>query len=459
MQQSLSKLRIVSVRIRTEVFNFLRLFCPSSEPLLLALSGGADSLCLFYCLLSYREETGLPFHVAHVDHGWRKESHTEAQILRELTSSHEVPFHLKVLDPSLLKGNLEAACRDERYAFFSALRHVYGFQAVLTGHHQDDQAETVFKRIAEGSHWSHWIGLQPENRIYGIRVLRPLLKVSKQEIQEMLSQRQLSPFDDASNRDLRFLRARCREAIFPWLNQIFGKQVQRNLIKISDEMGELTDYFGQRLHSLISTVQRGPWGCYWDLQPFSTLHIVEIKYFLRLIVREGGVVIPRPMMNQMAQALQLNRANQLFEVGGYAIWIDRQRIFILQRSVFPKDLSPIEITEGHHVWGGWNIRVVDDLFRLSERATSWKEGWLGSLRVYLPMGAYQLGVKPKIDSSTIKSLKKRWNQAKVPAFLYHFFPLIWQQSEIKHEFLTGSRSVPLKDGEVCWRLDLSHHQC
>ena len=134
-----------------QIENFLQVYCHSSSPLLLALSGGPDSLCLFYALLKYRNESNTPFHVAHVNHNWREKSVLEAQTLEQLASKHQVPFHLKILDPSLLRGNLEAACREERYQFFASLCQFNQFQGVLTGHHQGDQAETIFKRILEGA--------------------------------------------------------------------------------------------------------------------------------------------------------------------------------------------------------------------------------------------------------------------------------------------------------------------
>ena len=87
----------------------------------MALSGGPDSLCLFYCLLEYRKRYGTPIHIAHVDHGWREESRQEVEILQRLAGNNQISFHLKTLNPTLMKGNLEAICREERYAFFAEL--------------------------------------------------------------------------------------------------------------------------------------------------------------------------------------------------------------------------------------------------------------------------------------------------------------------------------------------------
>src|SRR5262249_16837223 len=142
----------------------------------------------------------------------------------------------------------------------------FHFQAVITGHHQDDQAETICKRIFEGAHWSHWNGLKPESWKRGARILRPLLGVTKGEISLFLSKRNIEAFIDPSNRHLRFLRARFRETIFPWLNDQFGKSVQQGLINAGKDAEEVSDYFEEKLGPLLLQLKEGPWGFYLDLQ-------------------------------------------------------------------------------------------------------------------------------------------------------------------------------------------------
>lgn len=431
------------------VASFLQQFCPSSQPLLLALSGGADSLCLFYCLLAYREQTGRLFHVAHVDHGWREESKREAQTLQELAFHHHVPFHLKTLDPSFLKGNLEAVCREERYAFFASLQPLHSFQGVLTGHHQNDQAETVFKRLAEGAHWSSWTGLRLESWIDTLRVLRPLLGISKKEIYSFMSQQKALFFEDRSNCDLRFLRARMRETIFPWLNEHFGKQIEGNFAKIGEEAQELADYFDQRLKKISEDFIEGDLGSYWDLQTSLPSYLLEIKYLLRLINKQRGILFSRSVIEQAAQALSLGRANQWFKGGSSWLYIDRKRLFLFSRLPAIQKQQPLKIDQGCFKWGEWEIYIEKGCYSLSV-PTSWKEGWKGKMNVCLPLEEYSLAFKE--TGISLKNIKKKWNQAKVPAFFYDYFPLIWSEGRTVHEFLTGKSLFSLKEGERCWKL-------
>lgn len=315
-----------------QVEKFLLKYCSSRQPLLLALSGGADSLFLFYSLLFFREKYDHPFHIAHVDHRWREESQAEAEILRELALQHQVPFHLKVLDPSQMTKNLEAACRKERYAFFYELIQTFSLQGVLTGHHLDDQAETVFKRLFEGSHWSCWKGLKDETWIGGVRVLRPLLKMKKKDIQAFLFKKNMTPFEDPSNQEVKYLRARMRKTLFPSINREFGKDVQKNLVLISEEMGEIADYFDQRLRPLLKTIVRSSSDLCLDLKSQMPESLIEVKYLLRLFCREEGIFLSREIIENGAIALQKGKPNQLFIMGNHQIKIDRQRIFVQKLS-------------------------------------------------------------------------------------------------------------------------------
>ncbi len=116
-----------------------------SQSLLLALSGGVDSMVLFDLLKKAR----IPFSVAHVDHGWRESSHLEAISLKKMCEREGIPFYLLQLKEKWT-FNLEEQARAARYAFFKSLCDEHLFSGVLVAHQADDRAETVLKRVLEG---------------------------------------------------------------------------------------------------------------------------------------------------------------------------------------------------------------------------------------------------------------------------------------------------------------------
>lgn len=400
---------------------FLLQYHLHQQSLLLALSGGPDSLCLFHCLLICQKKFSFSFHVAHVDHGWRAESAMEAAALQQLAQNYGIPFHTKKLDPHQLKGNLENACRQERQLFFAEICQKYHLQGVLLGHHRDDQAETVLKRLLEGSHWTNLIGLRPDILINKIRFFRPFLPLSKQDIREWLKQYGYQAFEDPTNEDVRFLRGRMRQRIIPALNHEFGKDVCSALNSISREAQELRDYFTKRITPILAKQVKGPLGIYLDLQEY-VLEPIEIKYIIRQFCEEVGCSLSKAQIELAKQGLLKGVADCLIEADTLQIWIDRRKIFIF---------------DGHKKLGTWKAdwkvtnKFVED--------TNWQQGWNQGFRTILPLGEYQLA--PAVACAPYRhvssSIGKWWSTHKIPAFLRRFVPVLWQGTLIYHEFLTG----------------------
>lgn len=430
---------------------FLKKYCPIGQPLLLALSGGPDSLCLFHALLACKKKGLADFHAAHVNHRWRESSDKEAEALGQIVRSHGIPYYETSLDPSVLKGNLEAACREARHAFFQKLYFIHGFQGVLLGHHQNDQVETVLKRILEGSYWTHFEGLKAEKYLNGARFLRPLLNVSKKKIYDFLKESGLNAFEDPTNQDEKFLRARFRQTVLPWLNERFGKNIESALVALSDEMGEMNGYFLQKNSSLISSARRGRWGNYWDLQQGPDSRI-EMKHLIRAIFEREGASFSRSQIERAADGLIKKEANLAFESMGKKISIDRGRLFFL--NALQRWEGCFLLEEGVNETGNnWKIMVKKRRYSSFQPVSSWEEAWCGESKVWLPVKKYQL-VPPK-TAGCQSSLQKMWSNHKVPAFLRDLFPVLLSEEGRVHEFLTGKQAVLLAEGDECLEFELS----
>lgn len=445
-----------------KVFLFLNKHCVSKNPLLLALSGGPDSLCLFYALLNYREITGQPFHVAHVDHGWRENSSKEATELHLLMKNHEVPFHLKVLNPNGMKGNLEAECRRERYQFFEVLNQQFKFEGILTGHHQDDQVETVFKRILEGAHWSRWDSLKATSLMNGMRLLRPLLSFTKKEIQDTVNEHSFTGFQDPTNLDSRYLRARLRQEIFPWLNQQFGKHVQPSILAIKNDIDELNDYFEEKINDCLKQQIFGPFGVCLDLQTNRPIRLLEIKYLLRSFCKMHQVFLSRTILEQVAEALLKGKADCIFSVDKKDFYVDRYCFFLIKQKALLNHSQVIAVQEGEFALGDWYVSIVQSKGQPKNKKslyqTQWKNAWGGELKVYLPFEKFTIEMIEKNDGKkgNYNKIKKRWSQNKIPAFLYNYFPLICKNGWIHHEFLTSKNFSSIEEGEHCWEVNLQY---
>jgi tRNA(Ile)-lysidine synthase len=175
-----------------------------------AISGGADSTALLLALAELRER-GFEIEAAHVNHHLRaEESDADEAFVRDLCRELSITLHVEdaTLDPDRIRERgIEAAARDIRYARLSEIRTRTAARFVATAHQKNDQAETVLMRLVTGSGIAGLRGIHP---VRDDGVVRPLLDVTRDEIDAFLRERGITPRHDRSNDDPRFLRNRIR---------------------------------------------------------------------------------------------------------------------------------------------------------------------------------------------------------------------------------------------------------
>ena len=200
-----------------------RLF-PESGTIIVAVSGGADSLCLLHVLnrlCGSRPEARYPavlLHVAHLNHKLRGEaSYQDAAFIAQLADSWGLPVTIGEIDvPALARQegrSLEDAARTARYRF---LREVAQGRLIAVAHHADDQVETLLLHWLRGEGLAGMVGMLPRQQ----DIIRPLLGVTHAETVAYCSQHALLPLEDTSNRDPRFLRNRVRHELLPLLESM-----------------------------------------------------------------------------------------------------------------------------------------------------------------------------------------------------------------------------------------------
>lgn len=278
---------------------------------LLAFSGGPDSQALLHTLLKSSLEIG----IAHVDHGWREESCEEAEQLRSQIEALSLPFYLKRLQCPK-QGNLENISREERYQFFKEICSKHGYQAVFLAHTQDDQAETVLKRVLEGASLAALGGMQKSSDFSGLLILRPFLDIPKKKLLDLLQKENIPFIQDPTNRDTRFLRAKMRETILPDLNHQFGKSVQGPLVHLAKECRELEHFLQKRFSNLIN--QEG----LIDLSAIETPF--EVRWILSRWLKKQNIFASRQALDQMTEAVFAKKRSKSFLE---RVTIDQGRVY------------------------------------------------------------------------------------------------------------------------------------
>jgi len=198
----------------------------SKKPLLVAVSGGPDSVCLLGTLNALKKDFGFKLHVVHLDHQLRsKASVADAQYVLDLCHELRIPVTIEQRNVRVYqkehKLSLEEAAREVRYSFFMEAAESIGADCVAVGHTLDDHVETVLLNILRGTGTRGLSGLQPLRRWQSsgkrLSIIRPLLEVSRIETAEYCRRHHLEPRTDETNRSLKLTRNRIRLELLPLL--------------------------------------------------------------------------------------------------------------------------------------------------------------------------------------------------------------------------------------------------
>lgn len=194
---------------------------PRGCTLLCALSGGADSMALLTGLLAVAEDRDLTILAAHYDHGLRgEESRRDAQFVAQQCARLGVPLTVGSGDVATVAAEtgrgIEETARDMRYAFLEETAESLGAHAIATAHNADDNAETVLLHLLRGTGLDGLTGIPPRRG----KIVRPLLSVTRQEIEEFLTARDIPWVTDSTNDDPAYSRNRIRRDVMPVLRAL-----------------------------------------------------------------------------------------------------------------------------------------------------------------------------------------------------------------------------------------------
>lgn len=213
-------------------------------------------MALLYLLLEHQKKLDLTIHLAHLDHGWRAESAEEATWLQEMAAKLPVTFHSHRLT-EVPSGDWENFARNKRYEFFTTLSQKLGAQSVILAHHADDRAEVVLKRIFEGAHLFHLEGMKEISQNGSLMLWRPLMQFHKAQIKSYLETKNLPWIEDKTNHEGPFLRTKMRKVILPFLEQTFGKDPTKSLLRLSEQACLVEEHFQHELDWIIQEASRG----------------------------------------------------------------------------------------------------------------------------------------------------------------------------------------------------------
>ncbi|MEM6598414.1 MAG: tRNA lysidine(34) synthetase TilS [Cyanobacteria bacterium P01_C01_bin.69] len=253
---------------------------PKNSRILMAVSGGQDSLCLARLLIDLQPKWQWSLGLVHCDHCWREDSDANAEHVLSLAKGWNIPAWQRVADISLTS---EAAAREWRYEQFGQVARAEEYLYIVTGHTTSDRAETVLYNLLRGTGTDglgtlNWVRsltthdqFSPELKSQRpIQLVRPLLEFTRQDTADFCEQAQLPIWEDSSNQDLNFRRNRIRQELMPYLRSHFNPQVEKALAQMAEITAADTAYLATQTEALyreiVSPIGAAIDGEGWEVQ-------------------------------------------------------------------------------------------------------------------------------------------------------------------------------------------------
>ncbi|MFR2208111.1 MAG: tRNA lysidine(34) synthetase TilS [Streptococcus salivarius] len=280
------------------------------KKILVAVSGGADSMSLLHFLYNHQKDLDIQLGIAHVNHKQRQESEHEEAYLRHWAEEHKVPFHY-----SAFSGKFsENAARTFRYEFFKQVMKDYDYSALVTAHHADDQAETIFMRLLRGSRLRHLTGISAIRPFGTGQIIRPFLHLTKAQLPVTFH------FEDRSNTSLAYLRNRIRLSYLPTLSQENPK-IKEHLCLLAEEIGLMEQALGELTKDISIT----------DLSVFQQQSdAVQLFLLQNYLDSFPDLQLSKGQFNQLISYLRKNASGKMPLKNGYEL-VKTQTYFLIRK--------------------------------------------------------------------------------------------------------------------------------
>ena len=345
----------------------------AGTPMLLALSGGADSRLLLHALAAEATQTNAKLYAAHVHHGIRgKEADRDEQFCRTLCEQYGIPLLVCHVDaPQAAKQSgesLEQAARRLRYTCLANIMRQRAIPILVTAHHADDNLETVLLRLCRGTGLRGLGGIAPVRpfaeaacaaQLHPPVVVRPLLAYTKQDVLDTCHALGLDYVTDSTNADLACDRNRLRAEVTPILRAM-SDHPERRLLHSCESLREDEDYLGEVAEALLTAAKQGK---FLARDTIASAHPAIAKRALRLWLEEQTDMVPTHChLQAMLSLCRKGGTSHALDIGrGLCVSADRTHLFVHPKTD-EKAATPyvFSLTEGVHELAeqAFSVRLV-----------------------------------------------------------------------------------------------------
>ncbi len=232
---------------------YLNKLLKNKDIIVVAISGGPDSMCLLELLGNIKKKLDIKIIVAHVNHKLRKESEEEKDFVEAYAKEKSLIYeYMEIKEYN--HDNLENEARSKRYEFFKSLVEKYHANYLFTAHHGDDLIETIMMRLVRGSSIKGYAGFKQVVDMGSYKLVRPLITVTKDDILKFLDSKNLKYYIDKSNYSMAYTRNRYRKHVLPFLKKENPK-VHLKFLKFSEELEQVNNFIDKYIKDILKDIK------------------------------------------------------------------------------------------------------------------------------------------------------------------------------------------------------------
>lgn len=361
-----------------EVYNFLstEISLKTNDVVVIGVSGGPDSMALLYILNEFKKKIGFKIVCAHVNHNKRKESEQEKIDLEKYCKENDIIFEYKKI-LSWGDDNFHNEARSVRYAFFEELVQNYGAKYLMTAHQGDDLIETILMRIVRGSTLKGYSGFSRIVDKGDYKIVRPLITVTKDEINDFNKKNDIKYAIDSSNNEDHYTRNRYRHVVLPFLKKE-EKNVHKKFLKFSETLLDNSNFIDNEARKVFNKVfQDGALSIDKFIQLENVIQTKIIYNILEKIYGDDLLIIGDAHVELIFDLIKSNKSNSIVHLPNNVIVIKSYNEIIFSFDEEEYGSYEIEINKVVNLPNGKIIEEIEDthdtsnyVIRLSSKEVS-----------------------------------------------------------------------------------------
>ena len=342
------------------ITNLKYLDCDKNSHLLLAVSGGIDSMVMLHFFQQNKKQ--FKFSVAHINHNYHSESKKMENLLKaECVNKNNLIT--RNIDANEINSNIESEFRKIRYNELERIREEVKADFIVTAHHADDQAETVMMKILNSSGFDGLQGIRKKNH----NVIRPMHNISKDEINNYSSKHCVEFIDDPTNLDITFTRNFLRKNIFNELKKL-KKDIHLPFINFNERIDEVHDLISFNVQNFCNSVNYSVKEDFVEIDKsefFNLPFLVQLRIISNICL--SNKTLTKTDIRELKDFFRKNNTGSTRKIFESTIHIDRNSIFIyksLDKEFYKKVDAGVEMKEDHFTFS-WNFEEYPKNFSSS----------------------------------------------------------------------------------------------